>query len=136
MDPDIVADPEDLAYMRAEIDKYPEFVVHAQHKLWPASTGREEWVWSHGPWKDGRPEMSQVFRLAPGWCSLGFTYIPRQILDLASAQMPFWKFGQIDMGLSRMARENNIPIWLCDGIEVKHLHFNRRQGYLEWTRQS
>jgi len=134
MDPDVVADPDDISYLREEIDQYTDDIVHVPHKLWPASTGRDEWVWSYGRHDGTMPVMSQQHHHDPGWCAIGLTYTPARLLDIVAADMPFWEFGQIDMTLAATARQHDIPIRVCDGVQVKHVHFTPGPDYLAWTR--
>ena len=132
MDPDIVADPGDVLAMDTAIRNHPEWVHVIPHKLWPASTGRAEWVWGHGRWTRNGPEMSQRNYEAAEWFSMGFTYTPRDLLDVAAPQMVAWDYGMCDMGLSRIAREQYINARSVYWAEVKHLHYVQGDDYLTW----
>ena len=128
MDPDIVADPDDLAAITARISYWPAAVWCSLHKLWPASTGRDTWVWGHGRWAEPVPEMTQQAMVMPGWFALGMTYTPAVLLDKVLADLPLWPFGAIDMGLSKMARELRVPIRVARECRPKHLHYQPRPG--------
>lgn len=131
-DPDIVADPDDVAEMIEAARKVPAYVHCSVHKLWPASTMREDWVWAHGEWRNGYPELSQ--RIAPraGWFALGLTYTPGRLLDLAAPHMFQWVFGQVDNGLAAIARQHGIPAYPVLRARPKHLHFYPREDDASW----
>lgn len=132
IDPDIVADPDDLAAMTARISYWPGAVWCSLHKLWPASTGRDDWVWAHGRWAEPVPEMTQQAMVMPGWFALGMTYTPAILLDKVAADLPCWVFGTIDMGLSAAARATGIPIRVAHECQPKHLHYLPRRGDPAW----
>lgn len=132
LDPDMAADPGDLDIMRGEAEWSPDEVIVAAHKLWPASTGRDAWVWGHGPWGGNVPVMSQQCVTAVGWFALGMTYTPRKLLDLALRDMDAWHYGQVDMGLSKIAREADIPMRAEYRGMPKHLHLSEGDAYLDW----
>lgn len=131
-DPDVVGDPDDFAAMHAHIGQEPSAVHVAAHKLWPASTGRERWSWGFGTWDDPHPVMGQIIPGTLGWFAMGLTWTPSVLLDLALPHMPFWEYGQVDMGLSRLAREHRIPIRIVPGAQPRHLHFDPREGDAGW----
>lgn len=128
LDPDIVADPDDHMAMLERIDYWPDAVWVALHKLWPASTGRAEWCWGHGRCEAGRPELGQEANVLPGWFAMGMTYTPASLLNHAAGDLPCWEFGQIDMSLSTMARQLEIPIRVAHRARPKHLHYLPRAG--------
>ena len=131
-DPDIIADPDDLAAMTSHIETWPGMVHVARHKLWPASTMREHWVWGHGIMQDERPVLSQKWQERAEWFALGFTWTPAQLLDLAVPHMPAWQFGQVDSGLGAVARQHRIPGRAVSGARPKHLHFYPREDDASW----
>lgn len=135
MDPDIVADPYDLALIREDIEAEPGVMRVTPHRLWPAATHRDEWAWAHGHVEDGRAILDQIFWPDPEWMALGFTYTPRRLLNIAVTDMPAWHFTQCDIELSRYAREFGIKMGLTYWSEVKHVHFNDLYRELDWTRQ-
>ena len=114
--------------MHAHIETDPEAVWVAPHKLWPASTGRGDWVWGHGPWDDTVPVMSQELYAPVEWFALGFTFTPRGLLEVAWPDLGAWEYGMIDMGLSRYARQNAIPMRLAILASPKHVHFYPEPG--------
>lgn len=121
-----------MAEMRAEIESAPGSVWVSVHKLWPASTILEDWVWAHGRMDGNRPVLSQARTVAAEWFALGFTYTPAQLLDLAVPHMPAWVFGQIDNGLAAVARQHNIYAWAAEACMPKHLHFYPREDDASW----
>lgn len=133
MDCDIAADPYDLDSMRSDIQHDETRVYVAPHKLWPGSTHRDSWVWGHGPMRDDNPRMAQAYCAKPEWFALGFTYTPARLLNIVLPDLPAWRFGQIDMSLSRLARENSIEISIVYGVHVKHLHLTDDPDYLAWA---
>ena len=128
MDPDIVADPHDHAAMSECIRYNPYACWVARHKLWPASTGRDDWAWGFGPVDGDMPLFGQDPHTPLGWFALGMTYVPAQVLDYVVNDLACWMFGEIDMGLSRAARQLAVPIYPVAGCRPKHVHFTRRAG--------
>ena len=131
-DPDIVADPDDLAAMRRHAETWPGMVHVAVHKLWPASTMLPDWVYGHGVMDGERPVLSQKLSGRADWFALGLTYTPAQLLDLAIPHMPAWQFGQVDSGLGAVARQHRIPGRAVTAARPKHLHFYPREDDASW----
>ena len=131
-DPDIVCDPDDLAAMREQIADYPEWVHVAAHKLWPASTMRDGWVWAWGVMDGDRPAMTQRMQPRAEWFALGLTYTPARLLELAVPHMPAWQFGQVDSGLGAVARQHGITGRVVPHARPKHLHFYPREDDASW----
>lgn len=131
-DPDIVIDPDDYEEMMRAAKRAPDFIHVSVHKLWPASTMRESWVWAHGLVKDNVPVLSQQIAPRADWFALGFTYTPGRLLDLAAPHMPAWVFGQVDTGLGAVARQNHIPAFPVPRCRPKHLHFYPREDDASW----
>src|SRR5690242_10659791 len=50
LDGDVAIDPEDHAAMLRAVDERPQLVHVAPVKIWPKSTKRSAWTWSH--WRD------------------------------------------------------------------------------------
>lgn len=128
MDPDIAADPDDHNAMLEAISYRDDTVWVAAHKLWPASTGRQEWVWGHGRWDRTGPVMSQQFNVMPGWFAMGMTYTPSTLLHHVVQDLMLWTFGAIDMSLSHAARQLGVPIRVARKARPKHLHYIPRTG--------
>ncbi len=120
---DVAADPDDYQAMKSAVFRRPEVVHTGLVKLWPASTGRPEWMWSHRGGTINDPEAGQLDIIHPVYFSLGFVYIPRQLLDLAFPTNDNWKWGEMDVGLSEIAYFHSIPINVVYGAMPKHLHF-------------
>jgi len=135
-DPDIVADPDDLEAMREQARDYPDWAHVAAHKLWPASTMRDSWVWGHGIMDGNRPVLSQRMQPRAEWFALGLTYTPGRLLDLALPHMPAWVFGQVDSGLAAVARQHNITGRVVPHARPKHLHFYPREDDASWRKGS
>lgn len=118
--------------MIAAVRISPDRVYVAAHKLWPASTMRDDWVWAHGRMIDGAPELTQRLRIGAQWWALGLTYTPGALLDLAAPHMPAWVFGQVDTGLSAIARQHHIAGICIEKARPKHLHFYPREDDASW----
>lgn len=131
-DPDIVLDPDIMAAMRRQVELAPEAIHVSVHKLWPASTMRDDWVWAHGLMKGETPVMSQRLESYAAWFALGFTYTPARLLDLALPHMPAWVFGQVDSGLGAVARQHAIPAHAAGRVRPVHLHFYPRPDDASW----
>jgi len=131
-DPDVVADPDDLAAICEQARDYPGFVGVAAHKLWPASTMLCDWVWAHGIMDGHWPVLSQKMQPRAEWFALGLTYTPGRLLDLALPHMPAWVFGQVDSGLGAVARQHGIPGRVVPHSRPKHLHFYPREDDASW----
>lgn len=131
-DPDIVIDPDDRRSMLAAIGMRPGSIHVATHKLWPASTMRDEWVYGHGVMRDGYPVLGQKWESRAEWFALGYTWTPGELLDLALPHMPAWVFGQVDSGLSATARQHGIPGYAVAQCRPKHLHFYPREDDASW----
>lgn len=118
--------------MTDHANSYPEWVIHAVHTLWPASTGRQEPASSYGGWDGDTPSFTRRGDPESRWFAMGCTYTPRQLLGLALPAMEVWEYGQVDMGLSRLARDNDIPVLVVSDVKVIHLHFTEGDQYLDW----
>ena len=120
---DVAADPDDYEAMCAAAFLRPELVLTGLVKLWPASTGRNEWMWSHRGGKLGNPEATQLDIIFPAYFSLGFLYVPRRLMDLCFPAHDDWAHGQMDVGMSEIALRNGIRTRVVYGATPKHLHF-------------
>lgn len=127
-----MTDPGDLDAIRTAARTDPHAVHVAVHKLWPASTMRDDWVWGHGIMDGITPVLSQKLQADAEWFALGLTYTPGGLLDLASPHMPAWVFGQVDSGLSAVARQHHIHGYCVPGATPKHLHFYPREDDASW----
>lgn len=120
---DVAADPDDYEAMCTAAFLHPEAVHTGMVKLWPASTGRTEWMWSHRGGRRGAPEATQLDPIHIAYFSLGFVYVPRKLLDIAFPTYAHWKWGEMDVGLSELAWQYSIPIRAVYDARPKHLHF-------------
>lgn len=120
---DVAADPDDYEAIDAAQWLRQGLVLTGLVKLWPASTGRPEWMWSHRGGKLGHPEAGQLDIIFPRYFSLGFVFIPRILMDLAFPEHANWQWGEMDVGLSELAMRNGIPARVVYGATPKHLHF-------------
>lgn len=125
-------DPDDLNAMLKAVSSTPEYGWVSLHKLWPASTMRDDWVWAHGRMDDITPVLSQRIEDVAQWWALGFTYTPAALLNAALPHMPAWVFGQVDNGLSAVARQHHIPVHVMRSCRPKHLHFYSREDDASW----
>lgn len=123
MDNDVAADPDDLEAMSKAVEAEP----HAMHtgwvKLWPASTGRPDWMWSHRAGELAKPIAHQGAYEDVAYIATGFLWTPRRLLDLACPQLRQLRWEQVDVFLSEIALGYGIPIRTVAGCYPKHLHF-------------
>lgn len=120
---DIAADPDDYAAMCAAAFLQPELVHTGMVKLWPGSTGRPDWMWSHRGGKIGAPEATQLEPIHIAYFSLGFLYVPRRLMDLCFPAHDNWRWGEMDVGMSEIAWRNGISARAVYDAMPKHLHF-------------
>lgn len=118
--------------MLAAIGMRPDHIHASTHKLWPASTMRDEWVYGHGRWVNNTPVLGQKWEPVAEWFALGYTWTPRELLDLAAPHMFAWVFGQVDSGLGAVARQHGIPSTAVRQCTPKHLHFYPREDDASW----
>lgn len=120
---DIAADPDDLAAMAASVAQLPADLHTGMVKLWPASTSRDTWMWSHRTGSLGQPAVITDERAQPTYVSLGFLWVPARLLDLAAPVMGRWQHGDTDVQLSEVAIRAGIPAHAVPDCRPKHLHF-------------
>lgn len=120
---DIAADLDDAAEMGWAIISNPRDVHTGMVKLWPASTGREDWIWSHRGGSLGDPAATQDETAPVMYFSIGFVWLPARLLDLACPAMEAWHWGETDVKLSELALINGIPAHAVRHCRPKHLHF-------------
>lgn len=120
---DVAADPDDYEAISAAAFLKPDHVHTGMVKLWPASTGRPDWMWSHRGGTIGNPEATQLDPIHIAYFSLGFLYVPRLLMDLCFPAHDNWAWGQMDVGMSEIAWQNHIPIRAVYDARPKHLHF-------------
>jgi hypothetical protein len=120
---DVAADPDDYAAMCAAARLRPELVHTGMVKLWPGSTGRPDWMWSHRGGKLGAPEATQLDPIRISYFSLGFLYVPRRLMDLCFPMHSDWRWSEMDVGMSEIAWRNAIRVRAVYDATPKHLHF-------------
>lgn len=109
--------------MQRAVTYRPERVHTGLVKLWPASTGRDDWMWSHRGGHIGQPVATQHEPNPIIYFSLGFLWVPRRLLSLAFPRHEDWRWGEMDVQLSELAYHNQIPVSSVAGCTPKHLHF-------------
>lgn len=122
-DPDVAADLDDLAAMRAAVAMRPSDVHTAMVKLWPISTGLDDWIWSHRGGTLGFPAATQDESVPVSYFAMGLVWTPARLLDLAFPRFRGWAFHEIDVGLSEICMTSGIPRHAVAGCRPKHLHF-------------
>lgn len=123
LDPDVAADPDDLAAMTDAIEAAPAAVHTGLVKLWPRSTSRDAWIWSHRGGSLGSPAATQIEDVPIAYVSTCFLWTPAQLLDLAFPAGASWQWDQVDVGLSELALTHGIPLYGVAGCRPKHLHY-------------
>jgi hypothetical protein len=120
IDGDVMIDPADHAAMMAAIDARPALVHTAPVRIWPASTKRPGWVWSH--WAEAASQ--DIDRRGVRWFSFCYTYLPRALLEACQAAgLEQWQYPGVDMKVSRQAAAAGIPVNVVPGCWPKHLHW-------------
>lgn len=132
VDPDVAADPDDLAAMTEAVRAHPGWVHTGMVKLWPISTGHRDWIWSHRGGTMGQPTVTQDETVPVLYIAMGFLWTPRVLLDAAFPRYRGWDYPQIDVGLSELAHDLAIPLATVPACRPKHLHFQPEQhwGYV------
>lgn len=131
IDPDIAADPDDLAAMAEAVEASPEDMHTGLVKLWPASTGWDHWIWSHRGGTLGQPAATQEVHPMVAYIATGFLWTPSRLLDLVFPRIKHGLFHEVDVALSEAALQAGIPARTVLGCQPKHLHFSREHhGYV------
>jgi hypothetical protein len=125
MDPDIAADPDDLAAMQQAVSGSTGAMLTGLVKLWPQSTSRHDWIWSHRGGTIGFPAATQDETAPVSYISLGFLWTPSRLLDLAFPAGRNWRWEQVDVGLSELALSHGIPAATVPECRPKHLHYRK-----------
>lgn len=129
VDPDVAADPDDLAAMASAVTQAPAGVHTGLVKLWPRSTGLKDWIWSHRGGTLGSPAATQDETVTVSYVAMGFVWTPARLLDLAFPANRGWHYHEIDLGLSELALAHHIPMRTVPGCRPKHLHFSPEHGW-------
>ena len=122
---DVAADLDDIQAMTDAVAERPGDVHTGLVKLWPASTGRDDWIWSHRGGTLGSPTATQDETAPVTYFSIGFAWLPARLLNLACPGMESWRWGETDVKLSELALNEGIPAHVVPGCRPKHLHFQR-----------
>lgn len=120
---DIALDPDDRQAMYDAVHEYPGLVHTGLVKLWPASTGRDSWMWSHRGGTIGAPVATQDETAPVTYFSIDCVWTPRALLDLAFPVIEGAQWNHIDLRLSEIAAENGIGARVVLGCRPKHLHY-------------
>lgn len=132
VDPDVAADPDDLEAMGQAVAAYPGWVHTGMVKLWPISTGHQDWIWSHRGGTLGCPTVTQDETVPVSYIAMGFLWTPSVLLDAAFPRYRTWEYPEIDVGLSELAQALAIPMAQVLACRPKHLHFQAENhpGYV------
>lgn len=120
---DIAADPDDYEAMAQAVKDQPGDLHTGMVKLWPYSTSRSDWMWSHRGGTLGQPAATQDEDQPVAYVSLGYLWVPRRLLDLAYPVMATWRWGEADVKLSELALTHGIPAHAVKACRPKHLHY-------------
>ena len=120
---DVAADPDDYDAMVTAVAENIQDLHTGMVKLWPESTGREDWMWSHRGGTLGKPAVLEDGSAPVSYVSLGFLWVPARLLDLAAPEIASWPHGQADVRLSEVALANGVPAHAVQACRPKHLHF-------------
>jgi hypothetical protein len=119
LDGDVAIDPHVFSRMFDMIGSYPGDVLTAPAKIWPVSTHRESWVWSH--WTE---QASQEIEPEARWFSFCFTYLPRRLLDSAVRNgLRKWTYPRVDASMSKEAQRLGIPVQVVKDCSPLHLNW-------------
>lgn len=120
LDADVAVDPQMVVTMMSAIGGDPESVWTAPVRIWPVSTMRDGWVWSH--WET---EASQQVDEVANWFSFCFTYVPRALLDhcVRGGRLASWTYPRVDASMARAARNLGIKGRVVQECFPVHLHW-------------
>lgn len=123
LDPDIAADLDDLASMRAAVNLSPQDVHTATVKLWPASTGRASWMYGHRLTGTVSELEGQRWCQRPRYWTTSMVWTPSRLLDLALPGLPERPWQGFDLWLNELSLAHDITAWAVHDCRPKHLHF-------------
>lgn len=123
--PDVALDPVDLEAMHEAVAASPEDVHTGMVKLWPISTGHNQWIWSHRPGTMGQPAATQDGTAPVAYFSMDCLWAPARLLDLSFPAGREWYWSSVDVHMSEIALEQGIRAHAVPGCQPKHLHFSR-----------
>lgn len=122
---DVAADPDDYQAMAEAVQLAPWSLHTGLVKLWPESTKRDDWIWSHRGGTLGAPAATQDETVPVAYVSLGYLWVPGRLLDLAAPDMGTWQWGSVDVKLSELALASGIAAHVVPGCRPKHLHYQQ-----------
>lgn len=120
---DVAADLDDYDAMVDAVNEQPQDLHTGMVKLWPESTARNDWIWSHRGGTLGQPAATQDGSAPVSYVSLGFLWVPGRLLGLAAPTIASWRHGEADVRLSELALEHGVPAHAVPACRPKHLHF-------------
>lgn len=120
LDADVAVDPQMVVTMMAAIGSDPESVWTAPVRIWPVSTMRDGWVWSH--WDQA---ASQEIDEEARWFSFCFTYLPARLIEhcLKDRRMLTWTYPRVDAAVSKAAQQLGIKGRVVQDCFPVHLHW-------------
>lgn len=125
LDPDVAADPDDLAAMQQAVEMAPACMHTGLVKLWPESTQLDHWIWSHRLGTLGQPIATQLVTDVVAYVSTGFLWTPAELLDLVFPLIRDAQWAEVDVALSEHALQAGIIARTVTGCQPKHLHFRK-----------
>lgn len=125
LDPDVAADPDDIAAMEQAITARPADMHTGLVKLWPESTGQPHWIWSHRGGTLGFPEATQQIADVVQYVATGYLWTPARLLDLVFPTIRDAQWEAVDVALSEYAIRAGIPARTVRGCQPKHLHYTK-----------
>lgn len=85
-------------------------------------------MWSHRGGNLGQPVAGQHDITTVTYFSLGFLWVPKQLLNLAFPAHADWHWGEMDVGLSEIAYRHQINVMAVKDCRPKHLHFTEEHN--------
>jgi hypothetical protein len=118
-DADVALDPQIVITMMDHIGTDPGSVWTAPVRIWPVSTLRGQWTWSH--WET---EASQEIDEVANWFSFCFTYLPRVLIETClKSGLKTWTYPKVDASVARVARRTGIKGRVVPDCFPVHLHW-------------
>jgi hypothetical protein len=124
LDGDVAVDPVMAAQMMTAVGNEPGSVHTAAVRLWPVSTGWDDWAWGHCGADERRSQLLEDVA-EPCWFSFSFTYIPRRVMDAADRRdgLRTWHYPNVDRSMSLEAQRLNVPVRVVPDCYPVHLHY-------------
>jgi hypothetical protein len=127
-DGDVAFDHQDLNDMYQAINLDASCVWTAPIKLWPVSTKRTRWVWSHLlEWPDEQAQVDNRGDTDPDFTfSFCFTYMPRRLIDavIGRGQLRTVQYPHVDQTCMEWARKLSVPVRIVRGhCSPKHMNY-------------